>query len=93
MAETRDRGEERPVVTSAVWPVPRAVVIRRDGDERGMLKAYLDHYRETFELKCAGGSRPAVGTKLAAVDDELARAGTSPRWGGAVVVRHQLCRY
>jgi hypothetical protein len=40
MAETRDRGEERPVVTSAVWPVPRAVVIRRDGDERGMLKAY-----------------------------------------------------
>jgi len=54
MEETQDSGEERPVVTSAAWPVPRTVVIPRDGDELEMLKAYLDHYRETFELKCAG---------------------------------------
>ena len=43
-----------PDVGPAVWPVPRAVVIPRDGDEMTMLAAYLDHYRETFELKCAG---------------------------------------
>jgi hypothetical protein len=48
------RGEQKPVVTSAVWPVPRMVVIPRGGAELSMLKAYLDHYRETFELKCSG---------------------------------------
>ena len=47
-------GDEQPVVLSPVWPVPRMVVIPRVGDELTMLKAYLDHYRETFELKCAG---------------------------------------
>lgn len=40
-------------MSSAVWPVPRMQVIPRDADESTMLKAYLDHYRETFELKCA----------------------------------------
>jgi hypothetical protein len=37
-----------------VWPVPRMVVIPRAADELTMLKAYLDHYRETLELKCSG---------------------------------------
>jgi hypothetical protein len=46
--------EERQVVGSAVWPVPRVVVIPRDADELTMLRAYLDHYRETLELKCSG---------------------------------------
>jgi hypothetical protein len=44
----------KAVVTSPLWPVPRTVVIPRDADESTMLKAYLDHYRETFELKCSG---------------------------------------
>jgi hypothetical protein len=46
--------QSRPIVSAAVWPVPRRTVIPRDGDEMSMLAAYLDHYRETFELKCAG---------------------------------------
>ena len=53
MEATRS-GEQKPVVTSAVWPVPRKAVIPRHGDELTMLKGYLDHYRETFELKCSG---------------------------------------
>ncbi len=44
----------RQVVTSPVWPVARQVRIPRHADELDMLKAYLDYYRETFELKCAG---------------------------------------
>lgn len=44
----------KPIATSAVWPVPRTVVIPRAADEQTMLEAYLEHYRETFELKCAG---------------------------------------
>ncbi|MGH9065453.1 MAG: DinB family protein [Acidimicrobiales bacterium] len=47
-------GDEPPVVMSAAWPVPRTVVIPPDGDELTMLEAYLDYYRETFGLKCAG---------------------------------------
>jgi len=47
-------GKEQPIVTSAVWPVPRQAVIPRHADERPMLTAYLDHYRETVELKCRG---------------------------------------
>lgn len=46
--------EGRPVAASAVWPVPRTVAIPREGGELAMLTAYLDYYRETFELKCAG---------------------------------------
>jgi hypothetical protein len=46
--------EGRPVTTSPEWPLPRRVTIPRDGDELSMLKAYLDHYRESIELKCAG---------------------------------------
>jgi len=49
-----ESGTERQVATSVVWPVARTVVIPRDGDELSMLKAYLDSYREIFELKCAG---------------------------------------
>jgi hypothetical protein len=44
----------KPVVSPAVWPVPRRTVIPRHGEEMSMLQAYLDHYRETFDLKCAG---------------------------------------
>jgi hypothetical protein len=43
-----------PLVTSGMWPVARTVEIPRDGDEMTMLKAYLDHFRETLELKCTG---------------------------------------
>jgi hypothetical protein len=46
--------KEGSVVTAAVWPVPRRTVIPRAADELTMLKAYLDYYRETVELKCAG---------------------------------------
>src|SRR5579875_1793192 len=46
--------EDRPVATSAEWPVPRRVAIPRDGDEFSMLKAYLEHHRESIELKCSG---------------------------------------
>jgi Protein of unknown function (DUF664) len=44
----------RQVASSPVWPVTRQVKIPRHADEFTMLKAYLDYYRETFELKCAG---------------------------------------
>jgi hypothetical protein len=44
----------KPVVAPMIWPVPRTVVIPRHGDERSMLNAYLDHYRETVELKYQG---------------------------------------
>lgn len=43
-----------PPAFSLVWPVPRGTTIPRHADELSMLKAYLDYYRETFELKCAG---------------------------------------
>ncbi|MDQ4039850.1 MAG: DinB family protein [Actinomycetota bacterium] len=54
MDETREGGQEQVVATSPVWAVPRTVVIPRAADELTMLTAYLEHYRETFELKCAG---------------------------------------
>jgi hypothetical protein len=37
-----------------MWPVPRRTQLPRHADELTMLKAYLDYYRETLELKCAG---------------------------------------
>ena len=46
--------EGRSVASSQVWPVARSVVIARHADERTTLVTYLDYYRETFELKCAG---------------------------------------
>lgn len=52
--EVPGMGKEITVATSQVWPVPRRAVIPRAADEFTMLKAYLEHYRETFELKCAG---------------------------------------
>ncbi|MBA3798074.1 MAG: DinB family protein [Geodermatophilaceae bacterium] len=54
MDVTPGRAEKKPIATSAVWPVPRTTAIPRAADEFTMLKAYLEHYRETFELKCAG---------------------------------------
>lgn len=42
------------MVTSTEWPVPRGVTIPREGDELSVLKAYLDHHRESLELKCSG---------------------------------------
>ncbi|MDQ6934663.1 MAG: DinB family protein [Actinomycetota bacterium] len=51
---------------SPVWPVARTTTIPRMGDERAMLVAYLDWYRETFELKCAG------------VEDRLSERGLAP---------------
>ena len=42
------------MASSPVWPVARSVRIPRHADELSMLKAYLDYYRETFELKCSG---------------------------------------
>jgi hypothetical protein len=53
------------IVTAAVWPVPRSVSIPTTGAEPAMLTAYLDHYRETFELKCAGVA-PASLSRLSA---------------------------
>lgn len=50
--EDSDGGQ--PVASSPVWPVSRTTVIPRAADELTMLKAYLEHYRETLELKCAG---------------------------------------
>ncbi len=54
MDVTPGRAEKKPIATSAVWPVPRTTAIPRAADEFTMLKAYLEHYQETFELKCAG---------------------------------------
>lgn len=45
---------ERPVAGSPVWPIARQIRIPRHADEFTMLKAYLEHFRETVELKCAG---------------------------------------
>lgn len=53
MPESR-RQAPQPTAASPVWPVPRTTVIPRAADEFSMLTAYLEHYRETFELKCAG---------------------------------------
>jgi len=53
-AERAGGAEERQIVSSPVWPVARQVEIPRHADEFDMLKAYLDYYRETFALKCAG---------------------------------------
>lgn len=46
--------DAQPVASSPVWPVSRTTVIPKAADELTMLKAYLEHYRETFALKCAG---------------------------------------
>lgn len=46
--------EARKIVSSPEWPVPRSVQIPRAGDELTMLTAYLEHHRESIELKCAG---------------------------------------
>jgi hypothetical protein len=54
MADTSDIRAGRQVAASLEWPVPRTAAIPRAADELTMLGAYLDHYRETFELKCAG---------------------------------------
>ncbi len=56
MSETTNNGTDagRKPATSPVWAVERETVIPASGDERTMLAAYLDWYRETFELKCAG---------------------------------------
>jgi hypothetical protein len=54
MADKPESRERPAVVTSSVWPVPRTGVIPTDGDEQTMLEAYLDYYRETFDLKCGG---------------------------------------
>jgi hypothetical protein len=55
--------EGRSVVTSAEWPVPRRVTIPRDGDELSMLKAYLEHHRESVELKCSGVPPPRMSER------------------------------
>jgi hypothetical protein len=47
-------GEEIQIESAAPWPVQRSTVIPRAADELSMLKAYLDHNRESIELKCAG---------------------------------------
>lgn len=52
--EAGNEPEERPVATSAEWSVPRKVVIPTEGGELSMLKAYLEHHRESIELKCSG---------------------------------------
>ena len=52
--DTPNAGNEQQVASSPVWPVARQVRIPRHADEFDMLKAYLDYYRETIELKCAG---------------------------------------
>ncbi|MHB8295032.1 MAG: DinB family protein [Acidimicrobiales bacterium] len=49
-----DVGEGRSVVTAAVWEQPRTTAIPKDADELTTLEAYLEYYRETVELKCAG---------------------------------------
>jgi hypothetical protein len=54
MAAMDGDNEGAPIAASLAWPVPRSKRIPRHGDERTMLTAYLDHYRETFDLKCAG---------------------------------------
>jgi hypothetical protein len=51
---SQPRGTSQPIATSPLWPVPRSVQIPRHADEPSMLRAYLDYYRETFELKCTG---------------------------------------
>ena len=57
--------EARSVVTSAEWPVPRRVAIPRDGDELSMLKAYLEHHRESISLKCSGVPLPRMSERSA----------------------------
>jgi hypothetical protein len=44
----------QPNVFSQRWPSGDRVDPARLGDERTMLSQYLDYYRSTFELKCAG---------------------------------------
>jgi hypothetical protein len=56
----------KPVASAAVWPVPRRTVIPRHGDEMSMLQAYLDHYRETFQLKCDGLAPERLSERSAA---------------------------
>jgi uncharacterized protein DUF664 len=58
--------QAKPVALAAVWPVPRRTVIPRHGDEMGMLQAYLDHYRETFDLKCSGVASERLSERSAA---------------------------
>lgn len=62
-ADTGDQREGRPVATSAVWPAPRKVAIPKDGDELSMLKAYLEHHRESIELKCSGVAPPRLSER------------------------------
>jgi Protein of unknown function (DUF664) len=56
-------GDGQPVASSPVWPVSRTTVIPRAADELTMLKAYLEHYRETLELKCAGVAAPRLSER------------------------------
>jgi hypothetical protein len=58
--------QAKPVALAAVWPVPSRTVIPRHGDEMGMLQAYLDHYRETFDLKCSGVASERLSERSAA---------------------------
>jgi hypothetical protein len=39
------------------------VRIPRDGDEPSMLKAYLEHHRESIELKCSGVPSPRMSER------------------------------
>jgi hypothetical protein len=60
------RGTGKPIATSPVWQVRRSVSIPRHADEPSMLRAYLDYYRETFELKCTGVDPARLSERSAA---------------------------
>jgi hypothetical protein len=60
------RGTSKPIVTSPVWQVRRSVSIPRHADELSMLRAYLDYYREIFELKCTGMDPARLSERSAA---------------------------
>jgi hypothetical protein len=63
MTDTPEPRAGRQVATSPEWPIPRSVAIPRAADEPTMLKAYLEHYRETFELKCSGVPSDQMSTR------------------------------
>jgi Protein of unknown function (DUF664) len=73
--------EEPEIETSPVWPVARQVTIPRAAGEREMLVTYLDYFRETFELKCAGVD-PARLSELASPPSTMSLHGLARHLAG-----------
>jgi uncharacterized damage-inducible protein DinB len=83
-ASSDDATPDEPTTFSMSWRVPRQTVIPMSGDERAMLVAYLDWYRETFALKCAGVedrlSERSVGQSTMSLHGLLRHLSGVERW-------------